>query len=181
MIQNKFILALLGILLVTRFVYVPWSEWIAEKQESNARLSTFNEKQLQAVENKTRLQSALDVQQRSIAEFKSLIPKLGKNQKANSLWFSLIESHKNKDIKIYNQKVEFEEPVTNEISFITGSLTISGKAQDVMQTVINLEHKTPSVFLDKLNLNQSGRGKSDKLIAQLYLGYWFSHGEAKTL
>jgi hypothetical protein len=81
---------------------------------------------------------------------------------------------------VSSQKVEFEERVTNNIGYITGSLTISGKATDVIQAILSLEAKSPAVFLDKLNMNNGGRPEKGNLLAQIYIGYWFTRNKAIT-
>jgi len=178
MIQNKFVYIFLAVLLLIKFAYVPWSDWVDEKQQSVSQLSAFYDKQEQAVNNKSLLQLKLDEHQQYLSTFKDLMPKLSKNEKANTLWFTLLESIKNKDIKMYNQKVEFEEFVTNDISYITGSVSISGEATHVMQAFLKLEAKAPTVFLDKLSLNRTGKAHKEILVAQLYIGYWFSNNKA---
>jgi len=178
MIQNKFVFTLLAVLLLLKFAYVPWADWADETQQSVSQLSAFHEKQAQAINNKGLLKQKLDEHQQYISSFKGLMPTLNKNEKANTLWFTLIESLKNKDIKVYNQKVEFEDLVTNDIGYITGSLSISGKAKHVMQAFLALEAQAPTVFLDKLHLNRKGRTDNESMVAQLYIGYWFSHTKA---
>jgi hypothetical protein len=180
MIQNKLVFSFLAALLLIKFAYVPWSDWVDEKQQSISQLSAFYDKQEQAINNKSLLKLKFDEHQQYIDTFKGLMPTLNKNEKANSLWFTLIESLKNKDIKLYNQKVEFEGPITHDISYITGSLSISGKASHVMQAFLSLEAKAPTVFLDKLHLNRSGKANNDTVVAQLHIGYWFTHNKAIT-
>jgi hypothetical protein len=180
MIKNKLVFTLLAALLLLKFAYVPWSDWVDEKQQSISQLSAFYNKQEQAINNKNLLQQKFDEHQKYLSNFKELMPKLNTNEKANTLWFTLIESIKNKDIKMYNQKVEFEETITNNIGYITGSVSISGEATHVMQAILTLEAKAPTVFLDKLSLNRTGKANNEILVAQLYIGYWFSNNIAMT-
>ena len=178
MIQNKFVFILLAVLLLIKFAYLPWSEWADQKQDSTGQLSAFNNKQQNAIGNEALLTQQLEELEQSLDAFTSELPSLGKDEKTNALWFKLIESLKKDSIRVYNQKVDFEELITSKLGFITGSVSISGPAEEVIQAVLSLEAKAPSVFLDKLHLNQSGKSSKDIFVAQLYVGYWFSRKEA---
>lgn len=178
--HKKIIIALLSILLGLKFVYLPWSDWVDEKQQAIAQLSAFADKQQYAIQNEEKIKLKLEELQQHLHDYNDLLPKLKENEKANTLWFSLIESLKSPELKIYNQKVEFEETVTQDVSFITGSLSISGDAASVMKAILSLESKAPVVFLELLNLNRTTRAQNETLVAQLYIGYWFSQQQVET-
>lgn len=172
--NKKKILAILATLIFIKFFYLPWSEWATETEEKNIRLSSFNNKQKQVIAKEAQIEKKLKKHKENLVAFIDNLPLINQGEKANTLWFSLVDSVKVSDIKIYNQRVEFEDLITDDIGYITGTVSISGKASDVMQAVLALEAKSPYVFLDQLKLSRSSGSRKEDLVAQLYLGYWFS-------
>lgn len=175
--QKKIILFFLALLVFIKFAYQPWSQWLDEQQSKIDQLMVFSIKQQKAIANQDLLKTKLVEHEKIIATFVGALPALSEGEKANTLWFNLIESIKNDSIKVYNQKSEFESLVTSNIGYVMGSFYLSGNAVDVMQAVLVLEKKSPFVFLDKLVLNRQGRSRSKKeaLVVQLYVGYWFAY------
>lgn len=175
--QKQLILFILVVLVSIKFAYLPWATWLEMKEESNARLASFLYKQQQAINNETLLEEKLTEHKKEIESFVNKLPSIQANQKANALWFSTIESIKNDNIRIYNQKVEFERDVTKDIGYITGRLSINGDAKAVSVALFSLENMAPNAFVDQLTLTRAKGSKSDNLVAQLYLGQWFIRKE----
>jgi len=173
--QKKLILSLLALLISIKFIYLPWRGWLDSQQQKIEQLQSFSAKQDIAINNKALLKSKLIEHEAKLDKFVENIASLNIGDDSNTLWFNLIESIKNKNIKVYNQKSEFESLVTEQIGYVTGSFFISGNPSDVMKAIIQLELKSPYVFIDKLVLKRGTKKgiKNEKLTAQLYVGYWF--------
>lgn len=172
--KQKATLAILAVLLSVKFVFLPWGEWIDENQDATARLSTFDDKQQEVIKNETLILDKLNSHKKSISSFVENLPTIRKGDKANTLWFSLIDTIKTKDIKVYNQRVEYEELITDNVGYVTGIFYMSGSAADIMRTALALEAKAPYVFLEQLKLSRSPGKNKEALVAQVYLRYWFS-------
>lgn len=172
--KQKATLAVLAILISIKFILLPWNEWVIESQETTARLSHFDEKQQQVIENEALISDKLRIHKQSLLDFVDHLPTIKSGDKANTLWFSLLNTIKTENIKVYNQRVEFEEFITDDVGYVTGTLYIKGNASDVMQTVLKLEAKAPYVFLEQVKLVRSSGKKVESLVAQLYIRYWFS-------
>lgn len=178
--KQKITLAILALLISIKFILLPWTEWVTEIQDSTARLSAFNTKQQQVIENETLINDKLTIHQNNFTHFVKDLPTIKPGDKANTLWFSLIDSMKAKEIKTYNQRVEFEEYITDDIGYVTGTFYMSGKASDVMQAILTLEAKAPYVFLAQLKVIRSPGKKTESVVTQLYLRYWFSQNNENT-
>lgn len=173
--QKKIILFILSLLIGIKFAYLPWSQWLDEQKTKVNQSMLFSMKQQKAIANQALLKVKLAEHEKDLASFVALLPALNENEKANTLWFNLIESIKDDSIKVYNQKSEFESLVTQNIGYVMGTFYLSGNAVDVMKAVLSLEKKSPFVFVDKLVLNRQGKSVRNKetLVVQLYVGYWF--------
>lgn len=173
MSRKKITIAILTLLITIKFLYIPWTEWANEIQSSNNRLSSYYAKQEKVIENEVLISQQLKKHKENFSTFVKLLPEIKAENKTNTLWFSLVDSVKSEDIKVYSQKVDFEEKVTDNIGYVTGSFNISGAADDVIKAIVELEAKAPYVFLEKLKLTQKKKKKNQTLIAQLYLRKWF--------
>jgi len=174
MTRQQITLLLLTLLLAIKFIYLPWDEWATTTQNNAAQLNVFHKKQQQVIDNEQLISDKLKLLQQQYKAFSDKLPSIKAGGKANALWFSLVDSLKTKDIKVYNQKVEFEQYITDDIGYVAGSLFISGKAVEVMPAILALETKAPYVFFDQLKLIKSSGSRSENMVTQLYLGYWFS-------
>jgi hypothetical protein len=172
--KQKVTLAVLAILISIKFILLPWNEWVIESQEATARLSNFEKKQQQVIENEALIHDKLSIHKQSFEGFVDNLPTIKSGDKANTLWFSLVDTIKTEDIKVYNQRVEFEQFITDNVGYVTGTLFIKGNASDVMQAVLKLEAKAPYIFLEQVKLIRSPGKKVESLVTQLYLRYWFS-------
>ena len=172
--RNKIFLALMVLLISIKFVYLPWTDWVVEIEETNSRLSAFNTKQQLVINNENLINEKLTEHKLQLTAFTDNLSLINQGEKANTLWFSLVDSIKVNDIKVYNQRVEFEQYITDDVGYITGTVSISGKASDVMQAVLTLESKSPYAFLEQIKFSRGSANRKELLVAQLYLGYWFS-------
>lgn len=177
--HKKSIIFLLAMLLIVKFIYLPWNEWAEEKQVAINQLSLFHEKQKKAIENQDALILAYEKNQKALGKFVGGLSDLDSSEKANSMWFRLFESIKSDELKIYNQKIEFEGDVTEKFGYVVGSLSLSGRASTVVNALVTLEKNAPYVFFDSLILSRPGGANRDNLIAQLHVGYWFKRNEEK--
>lgn len=178
--KQKVTLAILVLLISIKFVFLPWSDWATESQSATTRLSQFDIKQQQVIENELLIGDNLIKHQNNLSSFIDNLPVIKSGDKANTLWFSLIDTIKNEEIKVYNQRVEFEEYITENIGYVTGRFYMSGNASDVMQAVLTLEAKAPYVFLEQLTLNRSPGKKEESMVTELYLRYWFTTNNKNT-
>ncbi len=172
--RKKATLVILTLLISIKFIYLPWSEWCSEIQGSTARLNSYNAKQQQVIDNEALISEQLNKHKSNLMRFVEPLPTIKAGDKANTLWFSLLDSIKSEEIKIYNQRVNFEQYITEEVAYVTGTFYISGGAIDVTQAVLKLEAKAPYVFLEQIKLTRKS-DKKETLVAQLYLRYWFSN------
>ncbi|MCJ8320996.1 MAG: hypothetical protein MJK12_15260 [Colwellia sp.] len=172
--KQRTALAILALLIAIKFVYLPWSDWVIDSQAASQQLKKFDEKQQQVIDNETLIHDQYNKHRKSFDEFIEQLPTIKSGDKANTLWFSLIDTIKAEEIKVYNQRIEFEEYVTDDVGYVTGTFSISGNSSDVMQAVLQLEAKAPYVFLEQLKLTRSQGKKSESLVVQLYLRYWFT-------
>ncbi|MBU2869360.1 hypothetical protein [Colwellia sp. E2M01] len=171
--KKQVTLIILALLISIKFIYLPWSEWTSEIEDSTARLSAYNAKQQLVIENEVLTREQLEKHKSNFVQFIKPLPTIKIGDKANTLWFSLLDSVKSKDIKIYNQRVNFEEYVSDDVGYVTGTLYISGEPIDVIKAILKLEEQGPYVFLEQIKLNGKISRKDENLVAQLYLRQWF--------
>ncbi|GLX77584.1 hypothetical protein tinsulaeT_09240 [Thalassotalea insulae] len=178
--HRKLYLNALLVLLVIKFIVFPWIDWVEEKEFAVSQLVSFYEKQEFAINNEKAIQAHLDNVETALSTLKKPMELLDKEKSANTLWFKLIDSLKSKNVKIYNQKVEIENLLTADVGYVTGRFFISGDATEVVKSILHLESNAPYVFLEQVNLNALKGAKSGELVAQLYVGYWFTHSKEST-
>jgi hypothetical protein len=172
--KQKVALVIIGLLVSIKFIFLPWTEWVTEIDSKSARLSSFDDKQQQVIANESLFTEKLALYQNELSTFVEKLPEIKSGDKANTLWFSLVDSLKVEGIQVYSQRVEFEEYVTEDLGYVTGTFYIKGNAENVMQVLLNLESKAPFAFLEQMRLIPSPKKKTDSLVTQLYLRYWFT-------
>jgi len=172
--KQKTTLVILASLILIKFLLLPWNDWVNETESDISRLKVFESKQKQVIENELLIRDELVKYQANFSLFIENLPTVKSGDKANTLWFSLIDTIKKDEIKVYNQRVEFEEYITDDVAYVTGVFYMSGLAKDVMAAVLKLESKSPYVFLEQLKLiRRQGKNKED-LVVQIYLRAWFT-------
>lgn len=166
-------LALLGLLIFIKFVYLPWDSWVESIELENVRLSLMNNKQRKAINNEQLALKNLELHEDNLQEFSGGLPSLNSEQKINLYWLNLASEIKNKGIKVYNQNVEFISPISNSLGVVTGTLSISGNANKVIESVIQLEMKSPSLFIGEIKLSKPSINSNSELVAQMIVGHWY--------
>lgn len=166
-------LALLGFLLLIKFVYLPWGNWVESIEFDNERLTLMNDKQRKAISNEELALKSLELHENNLEEFSGDLPRLNSEQKINLYWLNIASEIKNKGIKVYNQNVEFISPVSNSLGVVTGTLSISGNANKVIESVIQLEMKSPSLFIGEIKLSKPSINSNSELVAQMIVGHWY--------
>ena len=166
-------LGLLGFLLLIKFVYLPWGIWVESIEFDNERLTLMNDKQRKAISNEVLALKSLELHEDTLEAFSGDLPSLNSEQKINLYWLNLASEIKKKGVKVYNQNVDFISPISNSLGVVTGTLSISGNANKVIESVIQLEMKSPSLFIGEIKLSKPSINSNSELVAQMIVGHWY--------
>lgn len=169
--NKKVVLSLLLLLLGLKFAYIPWLSWGEERVANIERLQLMQAKQERLIQKKSDLLTHANTLSELKNSFVSQLPETKNGSTSSTLWLNLVKSIKVDGVKVYNQKVQLESLVLDNVGYVVGSFYISGKAHDVMALVSSLEQKQPYVFFEKIKLTRPKQ--KEKLTVHLYLGYWF--------
>lgn len=169
--NKKNILFILFALIGIKFVFIPWLDWVDAQALNNNKLMTISSKQANLIENKELLAKSVEATEQIVIAFLDNVPETTESLTANTLWLNFVESIKNKNVKIYQQKVEFETLVLENVGYVTGTFYISGSSFDVMNVLSTIEKNSPYAFFEQIKL--TGFKDQNKLTVHLYLGYWF--------
>lgn len=174
MTKNKVYAALLIVLLGIKFVIMPWFDWTEEQASENNRLSTLNQKQAFAIANKNVLNEQLKSKTSVLDAYRNNIAKVSSEQAARLKWLTIAQPLKNIGLNVYNQEVDDVYPVVEGLYTVSGTLSISGEAETVLEALVGLEQDDTGIFISEVKLNKPGRAKENQLIVQLIIGQWFS-------
>lgn len=159
-------LALIAILVLVKFVVVPWTDWLAEKSMTVQQLATSVERFQTVSERKAELQQ----QQVQVEKLHSQLQQLWADKAMTNNSVGILKHVESLAVAsgVTLSSRSAAAAVTQQTTTVPVKLFVDGTPQQVFEFIYRLESGAPLMLIHRLALNKAG-GVDEKLTANIEL------------
>lgn len=164
--KNAAGLALIALLLLMKFVVLPWVEWIEERSATVQQLATSVERFQTVSARKAELQQ----QQTQVEKLRAELEKLWADKAMSSNAVGILKHIESQAVAsgITLTSRSSAAPVTLETTTVPVKLFVEGSPQQVFDFIYRLESGTPLMLIHRIALNKAG-SVDEKVTANIEL------------
>lgn len=153
--RNQLGIAFIMVLVLLKFVVVPWFEWVSEKTEVIAQLATSK----QRFENVSERHAALVTKQQQIEQSFARLQKIWASGNAAQNSVAVLRyieaAAKEQGVELSNRSAR--EAVVAETTTIPARMFVQGAPEALLKFVHKLETGSPAMIVHRLTLNKNNK------------------------